>query len=67
MHGPLYPGVNGTENAKPQMSRVVLKSGLGVIVLNAWRSTLTSSDISATTSDETDAKTQSKTFSSWPI
>lgn len=48
----IYPGVSGTENEKPQMSRV-LKNGLGVIVLNAWRSTLTSRNIRATTNDQT--------------
>lgn len=53
MHDPLYPGVSGTENGKPQMSRVVHKSGLGGIVLNAWRSTLTSRNIRATTNDQT--------------
>lgn len=52
VHDPLYPGVSGTENEKPQMSRV-LKNGLGVIVLNARRSTLTSRNIRATTNDQT--------------
>lgn len=56
----IYPGVSGTENGKPQMSRVVLKNGLGVIVLNAWRSTLTSRNIRATTNNQTCENTKQR-------
>lgn len=59
MHDPLYPGVSGTENEKPQMS-IVLKNGLGVIVLNARRSTLTSRNIRATTNDQTCENTKKR-------